>query len=305
MTIPADSPFHPDNQSAYAAWRSAKLAHWPITLDDLIVDIADPYSISDTELAAITSRVARYNMAIYRTALAHCADKEIPRRLAAACGLVRLDSNLLADEDGITSITVNPEGDHPLYIPYTNKAINWHCDGYYNRDDQQIRGMVLHCVVPAASGGENSLLDHEMLYLQLRDENPDHIRALMAPTVMTIPAGRDGEGGDRGPSIGPVFSVDGGGALHMRYTARKRNIEWASDSATQVALTALDRRLSDDNPYILRGRLEAGMGLICNNILHTRDSFNDDPDGPARLLYRARYFDRVAAVAGEDCTAAI
>jgi hypothetical protein len=36
------------------------------------------------------------------------------------------------------------------------------------------------------------------------------------------------------------------------------------------------------------------MGLICNNVLHTRDPFRDSDD-PAqkRLLLRARYLERV------------
>jgi len=34
------------------------------------------------------------------------------------------------------------------------------------------------------------------------------------------------------------------------------------------------------------------MGVICNNVLHTRSAFRDDPAHP-RLLYRARYYDRI------------
>jgi hypothetical protein len=234
-------------------------------------------------------------MAIYRTALGGDPDKAIPSSLATRFGLTHLDSNLLADDDGLTSITVNPEGDHPKYIPYTNRPINWHCDGYYNTGARQIRGMLLHCVQPAAEGGENQLLDQEIAYLLLRDENPEHIRALMADDVMTIPPGKDGEGGERGASVGPVFSIHPDtGALHMRYTARKRNIEWKDDEATAAALTALDRILDGENhPYIFRARLASGMGLLCNNVLHTRDGFTDHPDAPQRLLYRARYFDRI------------
>jgi hypothetical protein len=36
------------------------------------------------------------------------------------------------------------------------------------------------------------------------------------------------------------------------------------------------------------------MGVICNNVLHARSAFRDDPARP-RLLYRARYYDRVRA----------
>jgi hypothetical protein len=35
------------------------------------------------------------------------------------------------------------------------------------------------------------------------------------------------------------------------------------------------------------------MGILCNNVLHDRTGFTDDPARP-RLLYRARYHDRIA-----------
>jgi len=290
-----DSPFLPDNEAAYQRWREAKLADYPTEAAALIVDLAEPPALSEQEHGALMQRLRKTNMAIYRTACGGEPGKTMPRSLAERFGLLHLDSNLLADDDGLTSITVNPQGEHPRYIPYTNRAINWHCDGYYNTGERQIRGMLLHCVQPAAEGGENQLLDHEIAYLLLRDENPEHIRALMAPDVMTIPPGKDGEGGERGASVGPVFSIHGpSGSLHMRYTARKRNIEWKDDADTSAALAALGRILQgEENPYIFRARLEGGMGLICNNVLHTRDAFRDDADAPGRLLYRARYFDRV------------
>lgn len=293
MTNP--SPFLPENEAAYQAWREAKLAGYPATAAELIVDIADPEQLTVAEYQELLARLRKTNMAIYRSGLGNNLDKAPLTALAACFGLRHLDSNLLADDDGLTSITVNPEGEHPRYIPYTNRPINWHCDGYYNTGEQQIRGMLLHCVQPAAEGGENQLLDHEIAYLQLRDENPRYIHALMAPDVMTIPPGKDGEGGERGPSVGPVFSIHpASGSLHMRYTARKRNIEWKDDAETAAALAALERILGSDNPYIFRARLDSGMGLLCNNVLHTRDGFNDLPGQPRRLLYRARYFDRIS-----------
>jgi len=39
-------------------------------------------------------------------------------------------------------------------------------------------------------------------------------------------------------------------------------------------------------------KLRPGMGLICNNVLHTRSGFSDRPDH-RRLLYRARYHDHL------------
>jgi alpha-ketoglutarate-dependent taurine dioxygenase len=287
-----DYPFLLENEAAYQAWRTTKLADYPQSAEGLTVDIADPAHLTEVEYQALLQRLRQTNMAIYRSQQGTNPDKAPLVTMAAKFGLRHLDSNLLADDDGLTSITVNPEGDHPRYIPYTDRPINWHSDGYYNTDERQICAMLLHCVQNAAEGGENQLLDHEMVYLQLRDENPDYIRALMAEDVMTIPPGKDGEGDERGASVGPVFSIQKNGALHMRYTARKRNIAWQDDAATQAALAALDRLLMK-NPYIIRATLQPGMGLLCNNVLHTRDGFKDSPEKPPRLLYRARYFDRI------------
>ena len=54
----------------------------------------------------------------------------------------------------------------------------------------QIRGMVLHCVRKAASSSENQSNRHEMAYLLLREESPEHIHALMQADAMVIPNGK-------------------------------------------------------------------------------------------------------------------
>jgi hypothetical protein len=138
-------------------------------------------------------------------------------------------------------------------------------------------------------------MDHEIAYLLLRNENPDYIDALMQPDAMTIPPGTDMHGNLREAAVGPVFSINPqSGDLHMRYTARRRNIEWKNDSLTREAVTCLEGLLNSDSPYIYRGTLEPGMGLISNNVLHDRGGFSDMHGQPQRLLYRARYFDRIA-----------
>ena len=155
--------------------------------------------------------------------------------------------------------------------------------------------MLLHCVRSAAHGGCSTLMDHEMAYVALRDADPDWVRALMAPDAMTIPAREDEDGVARAEQRGPVFSVDAcDGSLHMRYTARTRSIVWKDDAATHSAVAFLRELLHTDAANVLRVRLEPGMGLVCNNVLHGRSAFVDDPAHP-RLLYRARYLDRIAA----------
>ena len=288
-----ETPFDLDQRDAYERWRDAKLASHPRQARDLIVDVADPRALSAGERQALLQRCAAANMAIYRSPVQD-EDKDIPRRMAAQLGLHRLDANWLADEDGISPIAVAAQvGERPAFIPYTNRPIKWHTDGYYHPPSRQIRAMVLHCVRPASAGGENALMDHEMAYIAMRDANPDWVRAFMASDAMTIPQREDEDGVARAEQTGPVFSVDEAtGALHMRYTARTRSIQWKDDAVTRAAVAFLERLLNTDGPHVFRLRLAPGMGLVCNNVLHDRAGFVHDPKQP-RLLYRARYLDRI------------
>lgn len=299
--ILASSPFDLDDAGAYAAWREQKSALAPRRIEDIVVEIGDPRALTEAERARLLERCSVANMAIYVSAVGGDPDKEIPRRLGQQLGLHTLDSHWLTDDDGISPLSVRgaeERGQRKEFIPYTDKAIRWHTDGYYNPPERTIRGMLLHCVQSAESGGGNQLLDHEIAYMLLRDENPDHIRALSAADAMTIPA-RTEEGGDGGVArpdqSGPVFSVDARGFLHMRYTARTKSIAWKDDAATRAAVSALERILARPTPWTLHGRLEPGMGLVCNNVLHDREAFAETPLR-RRLIYRARYFERVSGI---------
>jgi hypothetical protein len=294
MNAPAGAAFDLADEAAYLAWRAEKLAHFPATLAELVVEVRDPRSLSGAERQALLERCRRANMAIYASPTGGKPDKEIPRQLGLQLGLRDLDPNLLADDDGISPLAVAQHGTRGEFIPYTNRGIKWHTDGYYNPRERTVRAVLLHCVERAESGGENELLDHEIAYIQLRDRDPQHLRALMAPDAMTVPARVEDGRIERAAQSGPVFSIDAGGYLHMRYTARAVSIEWKKDGATQAALAALEDILAGASPWVLRGRLEPGMGLISNNVLHTRTLFTDSPQR-RRLIYRARYYQRVSA----------
>lgn len=298
------NPFDPDQDYAYRLWRDWKLEHAPTRLEDLLVEVRDPLRLTPAEHLAILDRCALSNMALYACSPDLEQDKDIPRAIGHAFGLEHLDHNLLADEDAITSLTVNTEGAHPQYIPYTDRPIQWHTDGYYNPPRQQVHGLILHCARPAAEGGENDLFDPELAYIFLRDINPAYVQALMQPDAMTIPAREDENGIARMAQTGPVFTVDTQRlSLHMRYTARTRSIEWKQDPLVEEARLCLHELLESDTPYRLQGRLERGMGLICNNVLHTRHRFRDRPGTGARLLYRARFLDRIGGTGlMEMCT---
>ncbi len=286
-----EHPFALERPQDYLRWRERKLARYPRRAGDLFVQVRDPRDLSDTEAGEIRRVCAVANMAVYASPLAGLADKDIARRLGERLGLSRLHANPLADEDGISSLEVTPEKSGRGYIPYSNQRLLWHTDGYYNASAQRIRAFLLHCVRRAAAGGENRLLDPEIAYLLLRDADPQYVAALSAPDAMTIPANEEEGAVMRPAQTGPVFSTVGG-TLHMRYTARTRSIEWRPDEATRAAVQFLKQVLDSDSPYVFRLRLAAGQGLVCNNVLHDRSAFTDEP-GRGRLVYRARYFDRV------------
>ena len=290
------NPFLLENDASYQYWRHWKLNDYPTTTEELIVEVVDPRQLSTAEAAEMLRICRKINMAIYASPGNKSQDKTIPRRLGEQFGLHRLDNNSLADDDGITSLQVVPGKSTRGYIPYSNQRLLWHSDGYYNPPDHPVRAFILHCVAPAAQGGDNELLDHDMVYMALRDANPEFIHALMATDAMTIPANIESGAEIRPAQAGPVFSLQPDtGNLHMRYTARTRSIEWKQDAITQQAVAFLQTLLAGDTPRIFRHRLAAGQGLLCNNVLHNRTGFADDVDtGQARLIYRARYFDCIA-----------
>ncbi|TNF84892.1 MAG: taurine catabolism dioxygenase TauD [Gammaproteobacteria bacterium] len=289
-------PFRLDDGDAYRRWRDRKLRDYPARADELIVEVADPRSLSQAEAAEMLRICRKTNMVVYSSGLGELAEKDIPRQLGAQFGLQHLDPNMLADDDGITSLHVVPGKLRRGYIPYSNRRLLWHTDGYYNTAQQQIRAFILHCVSPAAEGGVNSLMDPELVYIELRDRDPELVRALMQPDAMTIPANEEAGAETRPAQTGPVFSLDpDSGCLHMRYTARTRSIEWKQDPAVDAAREQLEALMEEGAPHVFTCRLESGQGVMSNNVLHKRSGFeNDEEAGRSRLIYRARYYDRIA-----------
>ena len=290
-------PFDLDDATSYREWRDRKLAAYPRSVEELLVEIADPAALTAAEHAAIRDRCARANMAVYVVAGAprdERAQRAAVLALGPQLGLTAVEDHRSRDGDGLVAIEVVEAGGRLGYIPYTSRPIAWHTDGYYNfhGPDRAVQAMLLHCVRDA-DGGKNRLLDHEIAYIRLRDEDPGHIAALMHADAMAIPENVEPDGKVRPVNIGPVFYVDPrAGALGMRYTARTRSIAWREDAATQKAVSALTRILADE-PLTIATRLRPGTGLVCNNVLHDRTGFASAGSG-GRLLYRIRYHGLIA-----------
>lgn len=298
----SDSPFFPANNTAnntasstasnaaYQQWRERRLHYANPALSDLLVPIKNPCQLSDDEKAGLIERCANFNMAIYQLSDPSQQDKSLVHALGWQLSMDQLDANLRSDEDSVSSLQVRTQAGNQ-YIPYTNKALSWHTDGYYNPLDKQIFGIIMHCVRPAAEGGVNSLFDPDAMYIALRDENPAYIEALMHPQAMTIPDNIEDGKVIRAAQAGPVFMTRSDGRLHMRFSARKRNIIWRDTPDTLAAVEKINQLLADETK-VFKVALQAGQGIICNNVLHNRTGFTDD-EMQKRLMYRARYFESV------------
>ena len=290
--IAPGSPFSLDDRENYAAWRADKLS--AIGMPDILV-IENPAELDEAERHALLHACQTRNFAVFRAAAPPKDIEKALRVFGRRIGLLDLDQNLCAEDSGVTAITVKAtETDH-TYIPYTNRPLGWHTDGYYNAGEFQVRAWLLYCARPASEGGDNGLLDHEIAYIRIRDENPEWIRALMAPDAFTIPSNTEHGEEIRPDHSGPVFSVSAtDGSLHMRYSARQRNVIWKDDALTREAAAFLRDLFKRGDEHILRYRLQSGEGVISNNILHRRDGFRDEPmSGAKRLIHRARYYQRL------------
>jgi hypothetical protein len=110
---------------------------------------------------------------------------------------------------------------------------------------------------------------------------------------MTIPANIVNDKTLRPESTGPIFFNDHtSNALYMRYTQRKKNIQFHDSLEISQAVEALDKLLEDIDDIKFSHRFNRNEGLLTNNVLHKRTSFIDNPDQP-RLLLRGRYFNRI------------
>ena len=258
------------------------------------IEIEDPYRLRKAERDAIASRCARFNLALYRFARAK-TDPDALSAFASEMGLERRDLTLGADRRGIASVRVARSPRGPEMIPFTSRALNWHTDGYYNAPGQSVRAVVMHCAAPAASGGENALLDPDLVYAAMHEQDPAFVGALAHPCAMTIPEHEADGVLVRPARIGPVFRfLDDPPCLHMRYTMRTRSIRWRSTPATARAVAALEAAIASLSAHHVHVRFEAGEGVICNNALHRRAAFVDGEDSH-RTVLRIRSFDPVSS----------
>ena len=280
------------NQDDYQYWRDKKLANTSSDLSQYFVEIDNPFKLTVSEKNKILTLCQNNNFALFQIKAQEDYENSVIH-INQQFGLKDFDSHLYVKNKGLAHITQSNKKDQSEFIPYTDKNIGWHTDGYYNPTDSRIRAFSLFCVQSAKIGGLSQWIDPDMVYLLLREDNPEIAKALTHPQAMSIPEHRVDGRVRREKSVGPVFFVDElTQALYMRYTQRKKNIEFFNSSEIEQAVNHLDALLSQQTPYHFQYMLQTGQGILCNNVLHKRQNFTDDKQHP-RLLLRGRYFNRI------------
>jgi Taurine catabolism dioxygenase TauD, TfdA family len=279
--------FNLDAGEDYKKWREEKLAAYPKNLGDLVVELGDMTAITATEKSKIMERVELANMCVYTAGCAELSMDSL-HALGRQLGVCDTDSATRhANADELTNSGILNSA-----IPFTTRHVRWHTDATYYGSDKTIQALFLLCKRPAVEGGSNKVLDSEILYILLRDKDPEALRVLMDKNCFKYKNPKTGEIAEN--LGGKVFWTNPDGNLCHRFSFRKMDMAWSEETDIQAARKVLESLLLSDPEYTIEGRLESGLGLISNNVLHTREKLVDNQDeAHKRLLLRTRFYDRV------------
>lgn len=271
----------------YLKWRDEKLAAYPKNVGELVVELGDMTAMTPAEKAKILETVERANMCVYTAGSAELEMSSL-LTLGKQLGVRHTDKSARHPQ----SDELTDSGILNKAIPFSTRHCNWHTDATYYGSDKTIQALFLLCKRPAVEGGSNKVLDHEVLYIQLRDKDPGALEVLMNKGCFNYRNPATGEIDLHGG--GKVFWTNADGHLCHRFSFRKTDMAWSGDSDVAAAAHVLESLISDESAHVIEGRLESGTGLISNNVLHTRERLVDSDDAAKkRLLFRARFYDRV------------
>lgn len=281
--------FNLDVADDYKKWRDEKLAAYPKNLGDLVVELENMTALTGPEKSKILDLVERANMCIYTAGAAELSSDSL-LALGKQLGVSETDkARRHSNSDELTNSGILNSA-----VPFTTRPVRWHTDATYYGSDKTIQALFLLCKRPAVEGGSNKVLDHEILYIRMRDKAPEALRVLMSKNCFKYMNPQTCEIAEN--LGGKVFWTNPDGYLCHRFSYRKMDMAWSIDTDIQAARAALETMIQDESEYVIEGRLESGLGLISNNVLHTREKLVDSDDkAKKRLLFRARFYDRVNA----------
>ena len=273
-------------KAEYERWVEDKMSKFTNNLDDLFVEIANQSSVSKAEISKIKNILSQQNICFFELKNPNMVKKINIRDFVDAVGMKNFERCNTSDDLDISEISDKQNQDAiGEYVPYTNKALNWHTDGYYNPIQSPVLSWMLYCANPAIEGGVNKFLDHEIIYILLNQLTKE-IESLMDNRAYCIPKN---EGVGRPDEYGYVFNFIRE-KLHMRFTMRMKNIIWKNEIIHLVTLLRDIIKKSDN--YQIIHKLQNGQGIFSNNVLHMRSSFTNNRN-ENRLLLRMRAKNRI------------
>ena len=270
----------------YKRWKDNKLGTFTKNLDELTVQITSPNAISKPEKSMVISLLENHNIVFFHIDRVKQTNKSTIKNFASQIGLRNYELDSQSDEDGLTEIKdIKTTEKLSEYVPYTTKELNWHTDGYYTDQKNSVLSWLLFCKTSAESGGINKYLDHEIAYILFNNKSK-RLEDLMLNDTCCIP---ENSITNRKEVFNPVFMFKNK-RLHMKFSMRKKNIIWNKNSLQ--AIDVLKSIIKDSSEYHITKKLDTGMGVITNNVIHMRTAFTNSRN-KNRLLYRLRSKKRV------------
>ena len=221
----------------FKQWALEKEDNIPLNIDDLIVKIHDINHATLAEISNIKDIIKRFNCCIYQSRVGLNAQADL-MNFAQSIGMETYDTNNIHNSP--ISLIMSLETKNTLnYIPYTNKKLNWHTDGYY--DEKPIFSWLLHCEEPAYSGGENYLLDHELAIREYIIKY-DNLESLSSLDAFTIPGNTHA---NRGETKGYICDNDNEyKKFHMKFSMREKNMKLNEQS--KAAIMRMKKIIKED-----------------------------------------------------------
>jgi hypothetical protein len=265
----------------YQKWADAITSQYPVTTDDLTVEIKNLKNITNYEKEKILELNRKFNMALYATSQ-NIDDEDISYVIELGKQLGLKNPDLVGySPDGVLKTNRTMYSAPPLQ----NYDIPWHTDGYYNAiSNHQIRSLLLHYAKPAEQGGEIYFMDTNIFYIYLRNNHPKLLEQFFNDDCATV-IKKDST------VTGPVLAEIAPNQFHVRFSALP-TFQWKPDFFLLKVVREIMQFLSDidHNPFIVGGKLEKGAGVVCNNVLHYRKPYDNHS---TRIIHRVRYYDRI------------
>ena len=271
--------------AGYNSWANDKLDSYTNNINNLMVEIKNPLKLSKSEKKECVRVIKNQNMVFFNIEKPQKNIDFSLKELAHQFGMGNYELDSKSDMSGLTKIQVDTKKYHGGYIPYTNKPLNWHTDGYYNTTKNPILSWLLYCESPSDSGGVNRFMDHEIAYI-LYNKHYKNMHELMKEDAYIIPENKINS---RSKIKGYVFGFVNE-KLHMRFSMRERNIVWEKDIINSI--NNLKKIIKESTTFHVNYKLMPGQGVLTNNVIHMRTTFTNTKN-KNRLLYRLRSKKRI------------